>query len=89
LFKAKESENFNHPSTICRTYGAGRNTLSILRINPPKFGGGLKFEPDAGIGQKGTFCKGLSIKPEYYFSFSQHIFVKGNIIKYIKQQHLR
>jgi hypothetical protein len=25
------------------------NTLSILRINPPKFGGGLKFEPDAGI----------------------------------------
>jgi hypothetical protein len=25
--------------------GAGRNTLSISRINPPKFGGGLKFEP--------------------------------------------
>jgi len=48
LFKAKEGENFNH-----------RNTWSILRINPPKFGGGLKFEPDAGIGQKGTFCKGL------------------------------
>ncbi|HSQ85146.1 MAG TPA: hypothetical protein VLM43_10510, partial [Desulfobacterales bacterium] len=22
-----------------------RNTCSILRINPPKFGGGLKFEP--------------------------------------------
>ena len=21
------------------------NTLSILRINPPKFGGGLKFDP--------------------------------------------
>jgi len=59
LFKAKEGENFNHPSTICRTYGAGRNTLSILRINPPKFGDGLKFEPDAGIGQKGAFCKGL------------------------------
>jgi hypothetical protein len=48
LFKAKEGENFNY-----------RNTLSILRINPPKFGGGLKFEPDAGIGQKGAFCKGL------------------------------
>jgi len=32
LFKAKEGENFNHPSTICRTYGAGRDTLSILRI---------------------------------------------------------
>ena len=28
-----------------------RNTLSILRINPPKFGGGLKFKPDPkGIG---------------------------------------
>jgi len=48
LFKFKEGENFNH-----------RNTLSILRINPPKFGGGLKFEPDKEIGQKGTFCKGL------------------------------
>jgi hypothetical protein len=30
--KVKKGENFNHPSTICRTYGAGRNTLSILRI---------------------------------------------------------
>ena len=49
LFKTKEGENFNH-----------RNTLSILRINPPKFGGGLKFEPDAGIGQKRAFCKGLN-----------------------------
>jgi hypothetical protein len=48
LLKAKEGENFNH-----------RNTWSILRINPPKFGGGLKFEPDAGIGQKGAFFKGL------------------------------
>jgi hypothetical protein len=48
LFKAKEGENFNH-----------RNTLSILRINPPKFGGGLKFEPDAGIGQNGAFFKGI------------------------------
>jgi hypothetical protein len=45
------------------------STLSISRINPPKFGGGLKFEPDpretgfafhrAGteIGQKGDFTK--------------------------------
>jgi hypothetical protein len=55
LLKAKEGENFNHPSTICRTYGAGKNKLSILRINPPKFGDGLKFEPDAEIGQKGAF----------------------------------
>jgi hypothetical protein len=38
-----------------------RNTLSILRINPPKFGGGLKFEPDTGIGQKRTFFKGLGV----------------------------
>jgi hypothetical protein len=48
LSKAKEGENFNR-----------RNTSSILRINPPKFGGGLKFEPDTGIGQKGAFFKGL------------------------------
>jgi hypothetical protein len=34
LFKFKKGDNFNH-----------RNTLSISRINPPKFGGGLKFEP--------------------------------------------
>jgi nicotinate-nucleotide pyrophosphorylase len=32
LFKFKEGENFNHPGTICQTYGASRNTLSILRI---------------------------------------------------------
>jgi hypothetical protein len=48
LFKAKEGENFNH-----------RNTLSISRINPPKVGGGLKFESDAGIGQKGALFEGL------------------------------
>jgi hypothetical protein len=65
LLKAKEDEIFNHPSTICRTYGAGRNTLSILRINPPKFGGGLKFESDAGIGQKGVFCKSLACSYRY------------------------
>jgi hypothetical protein len=50
LFKASKGENFNHPSTIYRTYGAGRNTMSISRINLPKFGGGLIFEPDTGIG---------------------------------------
>jgi hypothetical protein len=48
LFKIKKGDNFNR-----------RHTWSISRINPPKFGGGLKFEPDAGIGQKGAFCKGL------------------------------
>jgi hypothetical protein len=32
FFKAKEGENFNHPSTTCRIYGAGKNTLSISRI---------------------------------------------------------
>jgi len=51
-----QRENFNH-----------RNTLSILRINPPKVGGGLKFEPDAGIGQKGAFCKGLKNGEEVPF----------------------
>jgi hypothetical protein len=61
LFKAKEGDNFNHPREIGFAFhGAGTNTLSILRINPPKFGGGLKFETDAGIGQKGAFCKDLA-----------------------------
>ena len=32
LFKFKVYKDFNHPGTICRTYGAGRHTLSILRI---------------------------------------------------------
>ena len=30
--KIKEGENNNHPGMICRTYGAGRNRLSISRI---------------------------------------------------------
>jgi len=51
LFKAKEDEIFNH-----------RHTFSISRINPPKFGGGLKFETDTGLGQKGAFCKGLATR---------------------------
>jgi len=63
LFKAKEGENFNHPREIGFAFhGAGTNTWSILRINPPKFGGGLKYEPDAGIGQKGAFCKALRVR---------------------------
>jgi hypothetical protein len=37
-------------------------TLSISRINLPKFGGELKFEPNAGIGQKGAFFKGPNMK---------------------------
>jgi hypothetical protein len=45
--KIKKDENFNH-----------RHTLSISRINPPKFGGGLKFEPDADIGEKDSFRSG-------------------------------
>jgi len=32
LFEFKEGENFNHPGTICRTYRAGRQPLSISRI---------------------------------------------------------
>jgi hypothetical protein len=43
-------------------HGAGTNTFNILRINPPKIGGGLKFESDAEIRPKGTFCKGLSYR---------------------------
>jgi hypothetical protein len=69
LFKAKKGENFYHPDE--KHIGAGIHTWSILRINPPEFGGGLKFEhyprgigyafhrAGAGIGQKGVFCKGL------------------------------
>jgi hypothetical protein len=45
-YTLSKGENFNRPSTICRTYGAGWNTKSILRINPPEFSGGLKFEPE-------------------------------------------
>ena len=45
--KIKEDENFNH-----------KNTWSILRINLPKFGGGLKFESDADIGGKDSFRSG-------------------------------
>ncbi|MGD2029515.1 MAG: hypothetical protein PVG86_06200 [Desulfobacterales bacterium] len=45
-FNNKEGENFNHPREIGYAFhGAGTNTLTILRINPPRFGGGLKFEP--------------------------------------------
>jgi hypothetical protein len=58
-----QRENFNHPGEIGFTFhGAGTNTFNILRINPPKIGGGLKFESDAEIRPKGTFCKGLSYR---------------------------
>jgi hypothetical protein len=79
LFKVKKGDNFIHPGTICRpcpgiftgTYGAGRNTLSISRINPPKFGGGLKFEPvdksrSAGtqkLSGKGRYAKVSPVYP--------------------------
>jgi len=43
------AENFNHS-----------NTGSISRINPPKFGGGLKFEFDADIGGKDSFRSGTT-----------------------------
>jgi len=42
----------------------GRNRLSILRINPPKFAGGLNFKPDTGpdtgIKQKGGYFAKIS-----------------------------
>ena len=40
----KKYENFNHPDE--KSIGADIHTLSISKINSPKFGGGLKFEPD-------------------------------------------
>jgi len=39
FIQGKENDNLNHT-----------NTLSVSRNNPPKFGGGLKFEPNAGNG---------------------------------------
>ena len=39
LFKIKACEKNSHPSTICRTYGAGRHLVDISRIySPPNFG---------------------------------------------------
>jgi len=66
LFKFKEGENFNHPSTICQTYGAGRNTFSISRIKlklhfvhnvetDPRGIGSAFHRASAEIGQKGAF----------------------------------
>jgi len=54
--KIKEDENINHPDE--KLIGTGIHTLSISRINPPKFGGGLKFESDADIGGKDSFHSG-------------------------------
>jgi hypothetical protein len=30
FLNAKKGENFNHPSTICKTYGAGRHTFKYF-----------------------------------------------------------
>jgi len=54
LFKFKAGENFNHPDEI----GTGIHTLSILRI-ALKLHFVQNVEPNAEIGQKGAFCKGL------------------------------
>jgi hypothetical protein len=43
VFEFKEDENCNHLCTLYRSWEAGRNTLAILRIKPPKFGVVLKF----------------------------------------------
>ena len=40
-----QRKNFNHRACPLPDKG---NALSISRINQPKFGGGLNFEPDAG-----------------------------------------
>jgi hypothetical protein len=70
LFKFQEGKNFNRPDE--KAIGTGIQTSSILRINPPKHGGGLKFELDPRgigfafhraseeIGHKGGLCKGLN-----------------------------
>jgi len=42
--QVQERRKFYHPDE--KSIGAGIHTLSISKINPPKFGGGLKFEPD-------------------------------------------
>jgi len=46
--KINEDKNFNH-----------RNTGSISRINPPRFGGGLKFESEADIDEIDSFRSGI------------------------------
>ena len=55
--KYNVSENFNQ-----------KNTLSVSGINPPKIGGGLKFEPNAGIGQKRIFFKGLKTSKDFHYN---------------------
>jgi hypothetical protein len=58
LFKVKEDENVNRMMT-----------LSISRINPPKFYGGLKFDSNTGMGKKGAFIIGLEILVAMPFFF--------------------
>jgi len=66
LFKFKTGDNFNH-----------RNTLSILRI-APKLHFVQNVEPNAEIGQKGAFCKGLRL---YAASRLHSKFIWGYLIK--------
>ena len=67
LLKAKKGENFNHPSTIYRTYGTGRHTMGISRIKL-KLHFVQNVEPDAGIGQKGAFFKGLILSSNSFIA---------------------
>ncbi len=60
--KANPPPNFGGllPRTIFRTYGAGTNTYSILRIKL-KLLCEQNVELDTEIGQKGAFCKCLNL----------------------------
>jgi len=75
LFKAKKGENFNHRHTwsisrmeALRPKGGlpGKEIIHILKAplalsekTGPAGSRPVKFSPDAGIGQKGMFFKGL------------------------------
>jgi len=64
LFKAKKGENIAltlhsvQPQAYIE-YFENLSATELWRIYPPPNFGGLKFEPDAGIGQKRAFFKGL------------------------------
>jgi len=66
--KIKKDENFNH-----------RNTDRISRINPPEFGGGLKFESDPGeigfafLGAGADTCPPSADWRKRQFSFGHYI----------------
>jgi hypothetical protein len=74
--KANPPPNFGGlpPRTIFRTYGAGTNTWSILRIKlklhcvqnvefDPREIGFAFHRAGTEIGQKGAFCKGFILSP--------------------------